>query len=211
MFVASAFMSGFDDLSVVFRGRPDGWNPSPPAGYAALAWKDGWGPAHFLKPGFTFSEKPRNIDRVVGAFAVFLLVAAVAALWTWLRSRVAAQRAAVAMALLWVLAAGLWLATAVPRNDAWNPAWKAIVCGSPAEARGGGPPWPRNVDDAADVVRAVNARRDDRLEDARHLEEARGDRFRSYGIADGSFEAFAEDPAHRGLLESARELSCPGS
>ncbi len=151
----SAYMSGFDDLWLLAFGGPGPFNPQPASSYAGVHWIDRWGPLHALKPGFTFSDKPHNIDRLVGAIVCAVLVVFLTWLWTRCRHEPRVRRAALALAGVWIVMCNLWLGLVVPSNAEWNRRWLAVVRGMPEPEEG--PPFPRGLTEAAHLVGAVRA------------------------------------------------------
>jgi hypothetical protein len=166
--LTSAFFSGWDDLRLLFTGRLAADNPNGPERYAALRWRDGWGPLHYLKPGFTFTDTPGNRDRLVGLAAVALLLAGVGRAWRRLCADRRVQWTAVGAGLVWTL---VWLALLVraPANAASNAAWRDITRGREVDVAG----LPQGVRAAAHLVLAAHATRSGRPDLAqRHLERA---------------------------------------
>jgi hypothetical protein len=151
----SAYMSGFDDLWVLLRGTPGLFNPQPASIYEGVHWIDPWGPFHALKPGFTFTDKPHNADRLLGALTCAALLGLVTWCWNRLRGSAGAQRTVLACVAAWVILCAAWLAVVVPINDDWNRRWKAVVHGE-AEPPGTRP-FPTGVADAALLLRAVHS------------------------------------------------------
>jgi hypothetical protein len=131
VFTASAHMSHVEDLTAFVSGRPD---PFLPAEVAAggpapqFAWINRWGPLHYLKPGFTFADKPRNADRIVGAAVTAAAVLATWGLWSLLRRSRWGPAVPLAAGALWIAVCGAWLLRA-PANAPWDGAWREVVRG----------------------------------------------------------------------------------
>ncbi len=149
--IASAHVSGFDDLSFLIRGRLDPFNPFAVDHYAGARWLSSWGPLHLLKPGFSFSDAPRLGDRLLGILAVAAVVATGRVVWPLLSRSRSLQVAVVLLALAQVLAwdVRLWQA---PSNLPWNARWQQFLS-APAEDV----PLPPEMASARDVVLAVHA------------------------------------------------------
>jgi hypothetical protein len=134
-------LSGFDDLRVAAGRAPAAENPRPPGTYERARWIDAAGAwPEVLRPGFTFSDAPRNADRVVGAVATALILGTALALWRGLRWP-AVQRTLIAAATTWVVVASVYAAAFLPANAGANRVWRSVVRGEvPAGARGTLPP-----------------------------------------------------------------------
>jgi hypothetical protein len=154
VFLASAHFSRHRDLSLLLFGRPDPWSPDPGQAPPAVRWIDRWGPLHFAKPGFTFSDTPGWTDRLLGLVVVTLVVAATWLVWRGLHRYRAAQSAAVVGAVGLVVAWTVTLAV-VPTNSGSNAAWRAFLDAplDPARAQ----PLPSDMSQARDVVIAAAA------------------------------------------------------
>ena len=154
-FTTSAYFSNLDDLSVVFTGTTGRFNPRPADSYQSATWTDPpWSIPRVLRPGFTFSEKPKWSDRPLGVLAVFLVTCVAGLAWRGLARSPRAQRAALAAALTW-LAFVLVVVCRAPNNALWNRQWRDVVRNQPfrtAEVA-----FPKGVDDAASFVLAVRA------------------------------------------------------
>jgi hypothetical protein len=151
----SAYLSGVDDLWVLVRGTPGPYNPHPAPIYQGTRWTDSWRMFHALKPGFTFTDTPRNLDRLVGAASCATLVTLTTWCWLMLRASPISQRTILACILVWVAVCAIWLSFAIPKNDEWNRRWKAVVRRDrePPDLR----PFPPRVRDAAYLIRACQA------------------------------------------------------
>jgi hypothetical protein len=194
---ASAFYSGWDDLSALARGVPAVDNPTDAARYAGLHWIDRWGPLHALKPGFTFSDRPTNVDRAIGLVITAVVLLAVAAAWRAASRRPRVQAAAVALVAAWVLGWIVLLAR-VPSNAVLDARWREVVRGAATDLA----PLPSGVQAAAQLVsaaRAAAAGRDD--EAVRRLAQARSPQFPALTLED--LRAAAADPSVRPLLTGA--------
>jgi hypothetical protein len=166
-FTTSAYFSNLDDLSVVFTGATDRFNPLPADAYESATWSDPpWPIPRVLRPGFTFSQKPGWRDAPLGMIAVLLVMGVTALAWRGLVRSRGIQRAALAAALAWLVFAlvAVWR---VPDNTSWNRGWQEVVRGRPLHA----PtiPFPRGVDDAASFVLAVRAYAAGRVEEGDHF------------------------------------------
>ena len=107
-----------------------------------------------LRPGFSFSDRPRHADRLVGLATTAAVFAAVLAAWRAAARSPRLQRFAVVAAAAWLLVAAGFLALAVPRNGPANAAWRTVVTdGSMAPEMLGAP----GLADAARVVAAAHA------------------------------------------------------
>ena len=152
---SSAFLSHYDDLSVLLRGVPGPFNPRPTSAYEGLHWVDPWGPLYTLKPGFTFTNAPGNVDRLWGLAACAVVVGL--ATWGWrlaVRSS-RLRRVLLAGAVAWVFVCGAWLALAVRPNGERNTWWRAVVRDEPRPSPA--PPLPPGAVDAANLLGAVRA------------------------------------------------------
>jgi hypothetical protein len=152
---SSAFLSHFDDLSVLFRGVPGPFNPQPPSAYEGRDWIDDWGPLHTLKPGFTFTDAPGNVDRLWGLAACAVVFGL--ATWAW---RLVVRSSGLRLVLLagavaWVVVCGMWLAFAVHPNGERNAWWRAVVLDEPRPSPA--PALPPGAVAAQDLVVAVHA------------------------------------------------------
>jgi hypothetical protein len=149
---ASAFYSGWDDLAVFLGGAPAADNPTAAARYVGLQWVNRWGPLHAAKPGFTFSDQPGNVDRLIGLAVTALVLAAVAAVWRWVTAGPARQRAVLAAGAGWAL---VWivLLARVPSNAGLDARWREIVRGREADLSA----LPAGVQAAAQLVLAAHA------------------------------------------------------
>jgi hypothetical protein len=151
----TAFVSGYDDLRVAWGHSPDEVNPVGPAAYDTARWIDRPGTwPRMLRPGFTFSDRPDNRDRLVGAAAALAVFVLSLFVLDRLRRSARVQRAVVAVGLVWVLVSLAWMA-ALPSNGTWNRTWSAVVAGAdPAPLVGS---LPEGVATAAWAVAAVHA------------------------------------------------------
>jgi hypothetical protein len=152
-FTVSAYMSGFDDLWLLLQGSPGLSSPLLSSAYEGVHWIDPWGPFHALKPGFTFTDRPHNLDRLAGAAACTCIVVFVVWGWTQLRRSRKLQVVSVAGLGGWVLVCAAWLAFVIPSNAQWNERWKAVVQGT--SEPGATTPFPPRVADAARLLRAL--------------------------------------------------------
>jgi hypothetical protein len=186
-FTTTAYVSGFDDLSWIFRGVPAASNPSPPSAYAALAWMDRpFTLPKILRPCFTFTQAPRMRDRLWGGLAVFFVCVGVCALWNLLARSRGAQRRVLGLISAWILAAGLWLLL-IPTSVEWNRSWRDVVLGK------GPGDLPEGVEDAAHVILAVRALREGREGDF-EAQMARVRRPQYYGVDRDVLSDFVKDP-----------------
>jgi hypothetical protein len=154
VFTLTAFLSGYDDLRVALGGRPDPASPVSAASYEGARWLDAprsW--PKVLRPGFTFSDRPRNFDRAIGAIAtlaVLLLVRAAAAAARTARG----QRVMVGLLAGWVAVAVAWTVR-LPSNARADAAWRDVVAGADPEPRLEA--LPESVRPAAWTIHAVHA------------------------------------------------------
>lgn len=185
---ASAYMAGYDDLSLLFVGTPALDNPEPAGRYDQAAWF-GWGAFHLIEPAFSFSDRPSNLDRVVGRLVILGLVAFLFLAWHKLARSPTAQRIGLAAALAWVAVWYVQLAR-VPSAVPWNLAWRGVVCQAEA-LPGEAPPSLRS---AALVVRAARACVGGGEVQAEALLAAAGDRFFPR-VEAGALCAFVRSPA----------------
>jgi hypothetical protein len=157
VFTLTAQLSRFDDLAIVFCGQTSHASPLSIAAYTGARWID-HGPTwpHVLRPGFTFSDAPRNVDRLVGLAAICVLALAIAWAWASLRRSALAQRAALGAALAWAAVAILWTAR-LPVNAPWAREWREAVRGT--EGCSDSVATPRGFDDARHLVCAARAER----------------------------------------------------
>jgi hypothetical protein len=122
---------------------------------ASSTWTDPPGPVpRVLRPGFTFSEKPRWADGPLGAVTVLAMTCAVGLAWRRLGHSPGAQRAALAAVLGWV-AFVVVIVWRIPDNAAWNHQWEELVRGQSVGALEVA--FPKGVEDAASFVSAVRA------------------------------------------------------
>jgi hypothetical protein len=130
VFTASAHMSHVEDLTAFLFGRPDPFVPAEVAGEPApeFVWINRWGPLHYLKPGFTFSDKPGNADRIVGAAVTGAVLVATWGLWSLLRRSRWGPAVPLIAGGVWIAVCGIWLLRA-PLNAPWDGAWRAVVRG----------------------------------------------------------------------------------
>ncbi|HVO12413.1 MAG TPA: hypothetical protein VMX54_16840 [Vicinamibacteria bacterium] len=168
VFVTTAYLSDFDDLGVVLTRATSRWNPRPLAAYQGAHWIDHmptW--PRILRPGFTFSDRPRLPDRILGITAAVVIVAAVTATWSVVRRSRRAQRLVVSLGLAWSLSSVAWLAR-LPPNTAADAAWLRVVtapdgCDAPLAV-------PSGMEDARHLVCAARAvRQQDENALRRHL------------------------------------------
>lgn len=105
----------------------DRFDPRPADSYASSTWTDPpWPVPRVLRPGFTFSGKPRWADGPLGAVTVLAMTCAVGLAWRKLGHSPGAQRAARAVALGW-LACVVVIVRRIPDNAAWNHQWEELV------------------------------------------------------------------------------------
>jgi hypothetical protein len=155
VFTLTAQLSHFDDLSVVFRGQTSRASPLAMAAYADARWIDHWPTwPRVLRPGFTFSDAPHNIDRLAGLAAVCGLALAVALLWAGLRRSAVVQRVVLGATLAWAAVALLWTAR-LPNNAPWAKEWREVVRGT--EGCADSVVSLRGFDDARHLVCAARA------------------------------------------------------
>ena len=154
---SSAFLLHYDDLSVLLRGVPGPFNPRPAAVYEGLHWVDRWGPVYTLKPGFTFTDAPGNVDRLWGLAACTVVVGLATGAWRLAMRSSRLRRTLLAGAAAWVVVCGAWLAFAVRPNGERNAWWRAVVRDEPRPSPA--PPLPPGAVDAANFLGAVRALR----------------------------------------------------
>jgi hypothetical protein len=126
---ASASLAGFDDLSLLLLGRLSADDPRSLGSYAGTAWQDSWKAVFFLKPGFTFTDAPRNSDRLLGMAAVLALVLLTLGAWRLLLRNRKLRLGLLGFGLAWVVG---WLVLTnawMPRQEGANAAWDTVVCG----------------------------------------------------------------------------------
>lgn len=126
VFTTSAFLSGWDDLGWLVTGRLSRGNPNPATRYENLSWRDSWGPAHALKPGFTLSDRPRNGDRVAGLLLVGIVTLGAAGLWRALVRRREARVVAAGLLTGWTV---VWwvLVSLAPSNAPTDERWRRLL------------------------------------------------------------------------------------
>jgi hypothetical protein len=157
VFTLTAQLSHFDDLSVLFRGQTSGVSPRSIASYAEARWIDHWPTwPRVLRPGFTFSDAPHNVDRLLGLAAICALALVVALIWSGLRRSAAVQRIVLGAALAWAVIALVWT-THLPFDRPWSAEWRQTVrgpggCSDSAVS-------PAGFDDARHLVCAARAQR----------------------------------------------------
>jgi hypothetical protein len=206
VFVASASLSGFDDLTLLFFGRLSADDPRSLASYAGTAWRDPWKAAFFLKPGFTFTDTPRNADRILGMLAVIGLVALTLALWRMLLTNRRLRAGFLGLGLAWV-AAWLLLTNAwMPRQGPANQAWDLVVCGLPDQIG----TLPPGVQEAGHLVLATYAaaggNEDVVLEQLRFVGPLTG-----YVVPSRTLLAFGRDSQGLAAIRAAQRRGCSAS
>jgi len=196
VFTATALLSGFDDLRVALGGRPDPASPVSAASYEGARWLDtprSW--PRVLRPGFTFSDRPRSLDRLIGALAtlaVLLLVRAAASAARTARG----QRVMVGLLAGWVAVAVVWTVR-LPSNARADAAWRDVVAGADPEPRLDA--LPESARPAAWVVRALHATaRGDMPETSRAL--AHVDAVSAPGVDEAALAAYLRDPDARAFV-----------
>jgi hypothetical protein len=196
VFTLTAFLSGFDDLRVALGGGPDPASPVNAAAYEGARWLDAprtW--PKVLRPGFTFSDRPRNVDRAIGAMAtlgVLLLVRQGAAALRGIRG----QRIAVGLLATWVAVALLW-SLRLPANAPADAAWRDVVAGADPEPRMGA--LPDSARPAAWVVRALHATARGDVPEARRA-LAHVDAVSAPGVNEAALAAWLGDPGARAFV-----------
>jgi hypothetical protein len=108
-----------------------------------------------LKPGFTFTDAPGNVDRLWGLAACAVVFGL--ATWAW---RLVVRSSGLRLVLLagavaWVVVCGMWLAFAVHPNGERNAWWRAVVLDEPRPSPA--PALPPGAVAAQDLVVAVHA------------------------------------------------------
>ena len=157
VFVVTAQLSGFDDLSVLFFGKVSRWSPLSIETYAGARWLDAWPTwPRLLRPGFTFSDAPHDAERIVGLVAVLALTGLTVYLWKKLRQSAGVQRVAVVAVGAWAMVAFVWTAR-LPADGPWSNEWREAVRGT--EGCSDSAAGPRGFDDARDLVCAARAER----------------------------------------------------
>lgn len=149
VFTLTALVSGFDDLSAALGGSPSRWHPT---GVVSGHWIDRPGEwPRMLRPGFSFSDRPRTPDRVVGLAAAGAVFVGTLGAWHALARSPRLQRVAVTGGAAWLAVAAGFLAVAVrPSRPALAP-WRAVVTDGPAA------PESFDAPGLADAARAVAA------------------------------------------------------
>jgi hypothetical protein len=190
LFVTTAFLSNYDDLSVVFFSRVSQDNPHTLDTYGRARWLDA-GPAwpRILRPGFTFSDRPRLADRMIGLLAAGWVVCGVTFVWSLIKRSQKMQRVALSAALLWVALALVWVA-ARPSNTPWDASWRRVV--RDPDGCNVALPLPGGMSDARHVLCAARAERDgDHAQAMRHLSFMRS--AAEYQVDDSSLSAAVQD------------------
>ena len=168
-FTLTAFVSGHDDLSVVFGAEPSRWHPTDVASRGGH-WIDRPGEwPRMLRPGFSFSDRPRARDRVIGLAATAVVFAAAWGAWRALARSARLQRATVAAACAWLAFGAAFLAWGVAPAGGANAAWRTAIADRevPPDA------WKApGLADAARVVAAAHAYQRGEEERARQLLDA---------------------------------------
>ena len=152
-FTLTALVSRYDDLSVAFGGAPSRWHPTGEVSGARWIDRPGEWP-RMLRPGFSFSDRPRNPDRLVGLAATAVVFVATWAGWRALSRSARLQQLAVAAACVWLVAAAAFLAFAVTPSGPANVAWRAVVADEPVAPGALSAP---GLADAARVIAAAHA------------------------------------------------------
>jgi hypothetical protein len=196
VFTLTSFLSGYDDLRVAMGGRLDPASPVAAATYEDARWLDAprsW--PKVLRPGFTFSDRPRNLDRVTSALATIGVLLGVRAAAGAVRTA-RGQRIAVTLLAAWLAVAVAWTLR-LPSNAGANAAWREVVAGADPEPRLFALPdsvWP-----AAWTVQAVHAlARGDEPDARRAL--AHVDSVSAPGVDAAALEAYLRDPAARAFV-----------
>ena len=196
VFTLTAFLSGYDDLRVALGGPPDPASPVSTTAYEGARWLDAprsW--PRVLRPGFTFSDRPRNLDRLLGAIAtlsVLLVVRAAAAAARTARG----QRMAVAALAAWVAVAVAWTLR-LPSNARADAAWRDVVAGADPGPRLGA--LPESVRPAAWTIYAVHATARGNEPDARRA-LAHVDAVSAPGVDEAALAAWLRDPDARAFV-----------
>jgi len=194
----SAYFAGYDDLSVLFSATPALDNPHPAGRYAHAAWY-GWGALEFVKPAFSFSDRPRKLDHLIGCLLVLGLVTLLALAWRTLARSPGLQRVALALGVSWV---SIWyvLLARVPSNVPWDAAWLRVVCQTGVL----GPEAPPSLQAAALVVGAARACPSGGVPEADALLAAAGDRFFPR-VEASALCAFVRSPAGEARLAAMNQ------
>ena len=106
-----------------------------------------------IKPGFTFTETPDNSDRIFGFFVIGLLMGSVILLWRFILKQPGLQWAGLSITGIWLTLFLILFATAFPRNDTWNIAWKSLITGP--DPKKSMKALPSNCQDSAALVLAT--------------------------------------------------------
>ena len=197
IFTLTAFLSGFDDLRVALGGRPDPDSPVSAASYEGARWLDtprSW--PKVLRPGFTFSDRPRNFDRAIGALATLAVLLLVRAAVVAARTA-RGQRVLVGLLAAWVAIAVAWTVR-LPSNARADAAWRDVVAGADPEPRLDA--LPDSARPAAWTVYALHAgARGDVPEMRRAL--AHVDAVSAPGVDEVSVAAYLADPDARAFVD----------
>jgi hypothetical protein len=152
-FTMTALISGYDDLSVAFGGAPSRWHPTGVVSHPP--WIDRLGEwPRMLRPGFSFSDRPRLGDRLLGLGATVAVFAAVTTGWRACARSVRLQRLAVVAGAAWLVVAAGFLALAVRPSGPAGTAWRTVVADGPLAVEALSAP---GLADAARVVAATHA------------------------------------------------------
>ncbi|MBN1552480.1 hypothetical protein JW979_13480 [bacterium] len=132
LFTVSAFRKDIDDLNILFQNKRSSANPYSEEHYSAYMLQQPWqlwyeGFSKMIKPGFTFTDNPKDQNRIVGFLTVATITGLVLFLW---RRTMNSKRIQIMFSMFlfgYICIFISFLLFKIPANKPYNSYWLQVL------------------------------------------------------------------------------------